>query len=490
MLNSKFEYLRSPNSITLAAGHGGSDPGAVSGSDVEAQDNIFTTNRIYNNLKAMGLEVNLVPHDLDLIGAISYVNSRYQWGQTWALEIHRDSASGLSSNTADNRVGVYGFGQYTGQDGKFYTEDVRSMSIAKFMRDKMVQLGAETSSWARADNSASFGRLGWIRDTKPVAHLIELAFVQGDNSPTHLNWLADIASAAIYEAFTGSIAPSLNIQINNAATTNANKSLDDYSIDVLRRYYDLPLNIPSLENLWKDQQHPDQALGQILESFRKNINDAKLQKDQLIAQQSLEIVNLQNNTGSNTQFVQLKNDLAIANQQKENYRQQLANLLTNYDQLQADFANYKNGSNSVTPNTNNQNGATITPLSASKVNFSSVTSNSGSMGTNTSTVALTNLGNAVDPNNSSLKPFWKSKKFGANLINTVASLGLILWQTAQILPNDSIQAIVTKLGAALAGVASISFVSNQYIKAQGKVDETSFGQLAGEVLKQVVNLGK
>ena len=118
MLTSKFEYLRSPNFITLCAGHGGRDSGAVFGNNVERENNIYTTERIANNLKSLGLSVYVVPHELDLVGAISHVNSKFKWGQTWALEIHRDSASGISSETADKRVGVYGFGQYTGHHNR------------------------------------------------------------------------------------------------------------------------------------------------------------------------------------------------------------------------------------------------------------------------------------------------------------------------------------------------------------------------------------
>ena len=515
MLNSQFEYLRPLNQIILCAGHGGTDPGAVFNNDIEAKDNIFTTAKIAENLKAMGLNVMVVSDDLDLVGAINYVNSKFQWGQAWALEIHRDSASGLTANVANNRVGVYGFGQYTGQDGKFYNEDVRSMDIARFMRDKMVQRGAEPSSWARPDSVATYGRLGWIRDTKPAAHLIELGFVQGRSDSEHLTWLAGLASIAIYEAFTGNPAPNVgssNSSTNNTPIVNNSLSTDDYAIKVLRNYTDLPLNIPGLENLWKEQQHQDQALDQILASFRKNITELKIvvvQRDQTIAQRDQVIINLQNNPSrpsNSSQVQQLQTDLTVSNQQRENYRQQLATLLSSYDQLQTDFANYKRGANGgVSGQVSPLSAITGENLSSANNSFSrlSYVSNPNSNGLNLNpgnsnpvvpVPSITTPGGMVinsmgiaNAENSSNKPFWKSKKFGASLLNTVSSIALITWQTAQIKPEDSLSVIATKLGTALVGVLGISFVSNQYIKVQGKVDEASFGQISSSLLKQILN---
>jgi hypothetical protein len=423
MLTSKFEYLRSPNFITLCAGHGGNDSGAVSGNNVERENNIYTTERIANNLKNLGISVYVVPHELDLVGAINHVNSKFKWGQTWAIEIHRDSASGISSETADKRVGVYGFGQYTGQDGRFFNEDKSSMDIARFMRDRMVQLGSEANSWARTDNSASFGRLGWIRDTNPLAHLIELGFVQGLGTNEHLNWLSDLATIAIYEAFTGKNAP-------NQATPNVPEptkvvNMVEKSIVVLRSYSDLPINIVSLEGSILKQEY-DLVLDQILTIFR----------------QQTAVLN------------QIKTDLMVSNQQKENYKLQLANILKLYDQLQVDFSNYKKG-----------NLVEFVPSQAI-LNSTSINSNSNNL------EAIEQPG--IEQNNASNKPFWKSKKFGANLLSTLSSVGLILWQTSMIKPDDNLPIISSKLGTAIVGVLGLSFVAFQYIKSQGKVDEASF----------------
>jgi len=423
MLTSKFEYLKSPNFITLCAGHGGRDSGAVFGNNIERENNIYTTERIASNLKAWGISVYIVPHELDLIGSINHVNSKFKWGQTWVIEIHRDSASGISSETADKRVGVYGFGQYTGQDGQFYNEDKFSMDIARFMRDKMIQLGAEANSWARTDNTANFGRLGWIRDTNPLAHLIELGFVQGLGTNEHLNWLSDLASVAIYEAFTGKTAPNQNLP--TVPEVNIGLSMEEKSILTLRNYNDLPININEVETFLAKKEY-NVVLERILTAFRQ----------------------------SNQMLNQPNRDLMIANQQKENYRIQLANLLKLYDQLQVDFANYKKGNTvDFIPSKAVLNSANMIPNS---VNFEN------------------SLPLEIEPKNSSNKPIWESKKFGANLLSTLASAALILIQTNLIEPGDSLTVVASKLGTAIVGVLGLTIVANQYIKSQGKVDEASF----------------
>ncbi len=220
----------------------------------------------------------------------------------------------------------------------------------------MVQLGAEANSWARTDNLASFGRLGWIRDTNPLAHLLELGFVMGDNKE-HLNWLSDLATVAIYEAFTGKIAPSLNAPSLPKAVINL--STEEKSILVLRNYNDLPININELENLLVKKDY-NLVLEKILTTFR--------QQKLLFNQPKVEVI-----------------------------------------QKQPEI---------------------------------------------------------VEQNNSSSKPFWKSKKFVANLLSTIASAGLILWQTNMIKPDDSFPIIATKLGTAVVGVLGLSYVANRYMWRQ------------------------
>jgi len=188
---SSLSLLKDPNVVVLAAGHGGSAPGAVHAGHQESKQAITITDQIAKVLREKGVEVVVVPHEYDFKASIKWINERYAFGQAWVIEIHRDSATGLDFKDASSRFGVY------------YGDSEGSKAIGTFLRDAFKTHGANEKTWARPHTSANGGRLAWIADTKPVAHLLELAFMQGKNDQEHLMWLANVATAAIFEAFTG-----------------------------------------------------------------------------------------------------------------------------------------------------------------------------------------------------------------------------------------------------------------------------------------------
>jgi N-acetyl-anhydromuramyl-L-alanine amidase AmpD/N-acetylmuramoyl-L-alanine amidase len=191
MKTSLFEKLRQPTTVVLSAGHGAGDPGKVNGDFKEADEAIMLVDEIAKQLKKKGITVDVVPHESDLKTAIKYVNARYNAGDAWAIEIHRCSADGLPAKQASLRCGVY------------YYPSQGSTEIGIFMANALKRFGADGTTWARPDTESGFTRLGWIRDTGPVAHLLELGCMEGDNSKKHLLKLAKIATQSIYEAFTG-----------------------------------------------------------------------------------------------------------------------------------------------------------------------------------------------------------------------------------------------------------------------------------------------
>jgi len=191
MKTSLLEKLRQPTTIVLSAGHGDGDPGAVNGKFNEADEAIIMVDEIAKQLKKQGITVDVVPHENGLKAAIKYVNANYDEGDAWAIEIHRDSADGLLAEQASLRCGVY---HYPSQG---------STEIGIFVANALKRFGAHDTTWARPDTDSRFKQLGWIRDTKPVSHLLELGFMEGDNSKTHLLNLARMAAQSIYEAFTG-----------------------------------------------------------------------------------------------------------------------------------------------------------------------------------------------------------------------------------------------------------------------------------------------
>ena len=191
MKTSLFEKLRQPTIVVLSAGHGAGDPGAVNGDFKEADEAIIMVDEIAKQLKKQGVTVDVVPHENGLKGAIKYVNDRYDSGDAWAIEIHRDSADGLLAEQASLRCGVY------------YYPSQGSTEIGIFMANALKRFGAHDTSWARPDTDSRFKRLAWIREPEPVSHLLELGFMEGDNSKTHLLKLAKMAAQSLYEAFTG-----------------------------------------------------------------------------------------------------------------------------------------------------------------------------------------------------------------------------------------------------------------------------------------------
>ncbi|MGV3663127.1 MAG: N-acetylmuramoyl-L-alanine amidase [Prosthecobacter sp.] len=191
MKTSLFEKLRSPTTIVLSAGHGAGDPGAVNGTFKEAEQTVVIVDEIAKILRKEGVNVDVVPHTHGLADAIKHINQRHDAGTAWAIEIHRDSADGLPAEQASLRCGVY---HYPNQGG---TE------VGIFLANAFKRFGAHSTSWARPDTDSRHKRLAWIRDTEPVAHLLELGFMEGSNTKAHLLKLAKLAAQSLHEAFTG-----------------------------------------------------------------------------------------------------------------------------------------------------------------------------------------------------------------------------------------------------------------------------------------------
>lgn len=191
MKTSSLPLLQDPTIIVLAGGHGAGDPGACNGPHKERDQAIYLVDTMAEDLRNRGVEVEIAPHEHDTHDSIPWVNSRFSFGDAWVIEVHRDSASGLDPEDASCRCGVY--------SGP--SESARA--VGQFLRRAFVAKGAHANSWARPDTDSHHGRLGWIRQTRPAAHLLELGFMEGRNTDAHLDWLAHLGAAALYEAFTG-----------------------------------------------------------------------------------------------------------------------------------------------------------------------------------------------------------------------------------------------------------------------------------------------
>jgi len=191
MRTSSLRLLQEPTVVVLAAGHGGMDSGATNPPHEERKQTITIADQTAALLRGQGIEVEITPHDEDTDKSITWVNKNFGFGDAWVLELHRDSAGGLDFDDASRRCGIY------------YGTSESSKDIGNFVRRSFILNSAHPNSWARPDTASRFGRLGWIRQTRPVAHLLELGFMQGNNDDAHLSWLAKVAATVILEAFTG-----------------------------------------------------------------------------------------------------------------------------------------------------------------------------------------------------------------------------------------------------------------------------------------------
>lgn len=191
MNTSPLPALQRVATVILSAGHGGGDPGAVNGEHREADQAKLIVGWMADLLRLWHVPTIVVPHDLGLSAGIAWVNNRFGYGTTWALEIHRDSADGLAMGDASYRCGIY-----TGASAS-------SRAVGAFMRTAMIKHGAHWKSWCRPDTESRHHRLAWIRQPKPLSHLLELGFMEGDKSNGHLRRLAEIAAKAVAEAVGG-----------------------------------------------------------------------------------------------------------------------------------------------------------------------------------------------------------------------------------------------------------------------------------------------
>lgn len=162
--------------VLLAAGHGGGDPGAVGQGTTEAEQVIDIVNRLAEKLRADGqLEVVVVPHELNLVDEINWVNARYgSLEDGYCLEVHKNSG-----------VGGHGVEVW------YFSGDGQSQAYAQQVLNGLVSITGLPDRGVKGDATNRYGRLGWIRDTNPWAGLAECGFITDGGDTLDNNLWAD-----------------------------------------------------------------------------------------------------------------------------------------------------------------------------------------------------------------------------------------------------------------------------------------------------------
>ena len=100
-----------------------------------------------------------MPHILGLLDEIKWINARSSVSDL-AVEVHLNSGGGIGTETY------------------FYAGSNISKKFAQAIQNKLVQTIKTKDRGVKPDTATRFGRLGFIRDTKPLATLVEAFFIQ------------------------------------------------------------------------------------------------------------------------------------------------------------------------------------------------------------------------------------------------------------------------------------------------------------------------
>lgn len=154
--------------IFIAAGHGGTDSGAVGQGTTEREETIKITNIAFSLLQADGrFSVFLVPHSLGLVETINWINARTANADSgYSLEIHKNCCNASGTETW------------------FPAPSAVSTALARKFQAAFAAYVGTPNRGAKSDSTNRFGRLGFCRDVKTRSNLIEAGFITGESLQT------------------------------------------------------------------------------------------------------------------------------------------------------------------------------------------------------------------------------------------------------------------------------------------------------------------
>jgi N-acetylmuramoyl-L-alanine amidase len=185
----QMERLKKIKRVILSVGHGGSksqfDTGAVANGTTENEQCRIILGYLVKELLSRNIVLLVIP-DWSLQATISYINNVGVSYSDWAIELHKDSALPYNAEAMHRRFGIY-----------YHPESAGSGPVAKAITDLMKKSGASDTSWSRADTESPRKKLAWIRQPKMLSHIVELGFIEGNNSDDENRWWAASLAEAI-----------------------------------------------------------------------------------------------------------------------------------------------------------------------------------------------------------------------------------------------------------------------------------------------------
>ena len=152
--------------IIIAAGHGGKAPGAIARGRKEYSECIDIVNRIAAKVRADGrIALVVVPHDLDYVASIAWVNRRFGENAGYAVEVHKNAGPPGA----------------TGVEAWYETGNSEAAKRAETVLRDLTRVSRLKSRGIKKDSDYHGGRLAWCRNLKPLSGLYECGFITHDH---------------------------------------------------------------------------------------------------------------------------------------------------------------------------------------------------------------------------------------------------------------------------------------------------------------------
>lgn len=213
--------------IILNAGHHDNDSGAVSGQYIERDMCKKVRDEMIPLLERAGFSFTIIPDSLTLVQSIAEANRMAPTLQSGlCLDVHFNYSSDPKVNGAE---GYYG------------TSETSQQIAATLSLNIGAELGIKDRG-ARPDTSTAVGSLGWIRQTKAWAILVEVAYISNAGDMAAVEGVGyRLAALGIVNGLCEVFGmPKISLVTHEEVKKNVNKALAaiDAELDEIRESID------------------------------------------------------------------------------------------------------------------------------------------------------------------------------------------------------------------------------------------------------------